>query len=475
MTDEQTFADYRSRLNIKDVLEDAGYTFYKRDGLRYPAYVRLGSDGKRISGDKYIVMPNKNCCFQPPTIKLYSVTSFIWEHPDLFKEYKYGMKESALVHKVCQRLLNIPVEHRSQDVHNPTVSSKPFDINDYKIDRFNPKDFESQKPFYAFFKSRGIDFATRCAFHHSFFLASKTAKDGSTYKNLSFPMYIPGQPDNSDWYRGTADAMYQNIDFLKRRHEPYVIISSGDCVYKLDFNRVLDFHIEKKSDITVVCKDMMYNDDVSRFGVVRMDDESRITEFDEKPIEASSNTISTGIYVIRRRQLIELLEAAAEENRFDFVNDILVRYKNVKKIYGYKINSYWNNIADIDAYFKTNMDFLRPDIRSYFFREEPTICSKVDDLPPAKFNPGSDISNSLVSSGCIINGSVEDSVLFKQVFVGKNTTVKNCVILNDVYIGDNVHLENCIVESRGTINPNTCYCGEDGVMIVKEKNVRYVI
>ena len=195
MTDEQTFADYRSRLNIKDVLEDAGYTFYKRDGLRYPAYVRLGSDGKRISGDKYIVMPNKNCCFQPPTIKLYSVTSFIWEHPDLFKEYKYGMKESALVHKVCQRLLNIPVEHRSQDVHNPTVNSKPFDINDYKIDRFNPKDFESQKPFYAFFKSRGIDFATRCAFHHSFFLASKTAKDGSTYKNLSFPMYIPGQPD----------------------------------------------------------------------------------------------------------------------------------------------------------------------------------------------------------------------------------------------------------------------------------------
>ena len=123
---------------------------------------------------------------------------------------------------------------------------------------------------------------------------------------------------------------------------------------------MLDFHIEKKSDITVVCKDMMYNDDVSRFGVVRMDDESRITEFDEKPIEASSNTISTGIYVIGRRQLIELLEAAAEENRFDFVNDILVRYKNVKKIYGYKINSYWNNIADIDAYFKTNMDFLRP-------------------------------------------------------------------------------------------------------------------
>ena len=179
--------------------------------------------------------------------------------------------------------------------------------------------------------------------------------------------------------------------------------------------------------------------------------------------------------MIRRRQLIEMIERCAQEGRHDFVKDILISYKNLKRIYGYKIQDYWNNISTVEAYYKTNMDFLRPDVRSYFFREEPPICSKVDDRPPAKFNPGSDISNSLVSSGCIINRSVEDSVLFKQVFVGKNTTVKNCVILNDVYIGDNVHLENCIVESRGTINPNTCYCGEDGVMIVKEKNVRYVI
>ena len=282
--------------------------------------------------------------------------------------------------------------------------------------------------------------------------------------------------DNSDWYRGTADAMYQNIDFLKRRHEPYVIISSGDCVYKLDYNKVLEEHIATGADITVVCKDIQPGeDDINRFGVVKLADDNRVISFEEKPIVAETNTASIGVYVVRRRQLIELLEACAAEGRSDFVNDILVRYKNVKKIYAYKLDSYWRNIGTIDSYFKTNMDFLRPDVRSYFFREEPTICSKVDDLPPAKFNPGSDISNSLVSSGCIINGSVEDSVLFKQVFVGKNTTVKNCVILNDVYIGDNVHLENCIVESRGTINPNTCYCGEDGVMIVKEKNVRYVI
>ena len=195
MTDEQTFADYRSRINIKEVLEDAGYTFYKRDGLRYPAYVGLDNNGQRIRGDKFIVMPNKNCCFQPPQIKLYSVTSFIWEHPQLFDEYEFGMKESALVHKVCQRLLNIQVEHKNRIIQNSIARNKPFDIKEYKIERFNPKDFESQKPFYAFFKSRGIDFATRCAFQDSFVLASRTTKEGNTYKNLSFPMYIPGQPD----------------------------------------------------------------------------------------------------------------------------------------------------------------------------------------------------------------------------------------------------------------------------------------
>ena len=192
MNEEQKFEDYRNRLNIRDVLTDAGYTLHKRDGLRYPAYVRLDNDGRRIRGDKFIVMPNKNCCFQPPTIKLYSVTSFIWEHPNLFPEYNQGMKESALVHKVCQRLLNIPVEQRNQNVLAPTRDAKPFNIKDYKIERFHPDEADSQKPFYAFFKSRGIDFATRCAFHRNFFLASKAADNGASYKNLSFPMYIPG-------------------------------------------------------------------------------------------------------------------------------------------------------------------------------------------------------------------------------------------------------------------------------------------
>ena len=281
--------------------------------------------------------------------------------------------------------------------------------------------------------------------------------------------------DNSWWYRGTADAMYQNISFLKRRHEPYVIITSGDCVYKIDYNKVLDSHIQKKADITVVCKDVPAGEDVSRFGVVRMNEDSRIIEFEEKPMVSQSNTISTGIYIVRRRQLIEMLERSAEEGRWDFVTDILIRYKNMKRIYGYKMKEYWSNIATVESYYQTNMDFLKPEVRKYFFRDEPKICSKVDDLPPAKYNAGSDVRNSLIASGCIINSKVENSVLFKKVFVGKNCVIKNSIILNDVYIGDNTHIENCIVESRDTLKANTYYCGDNGIKIVSENNERYVI
>lgn len=282
--------------------------------------------------------------------------------------------------------------------------------------------------------------------------------------------------DNGFWYRGTADAIAQNLSFLKESHEPYVVIASGDCVYKLDYNKVLEYHIAKKADITVVTKRLDEREDASRFGVVKVGADGRIEEFEEKPIISTTNLISTGIYVIRRRQLIELIEKSMQEERYDFVKDILVRYKNLKKIYAYELDSYWSNIATVDSYYNTNMDFLKKNIRDYFFREYPDVYSKVEDLPPAKYNAGSSVKNSLVSSGCIINGQVEGSVLFKQVYVGNNCKIKNSIILNDAYIGDNTYIENCIVESKDTIRANTTYVGDpDNPKIVVEKNERYVL
>ena len=279
--------------------------------------------------------------------------------------------------------------------------------------------------------------------------------------------------DNGFWYRGTADSIWQNIDFLKNSHEPYVVIASGDGIYKLDYNDVLEYHIQKKADITVVCKDIDDTQDVTRFGLVKTDEEGRIIDFEEKPMASENRTVSTGVYIIRRRLLIELIEKCAEEERYDFVNDILIRYKNLKKICAYKMDSYWSNVSSVESYYNTNMDFLKPDIRNYFFKQHPDIYSKVDDMPPAKYNPGSNIKNSLISSGCIINGQVENSILFKKAFVGNNCIIKNCIIMNNVYIGDNTYLENCIVESRGTIRANTTHIGENGeIKIVVERNER---
>lgn len=282
--------------------------------------------------------------------------------------------------------------------------------------------------------------------------------------------------ENSFWYRGTADAMYQNISFLRNSHEPYVVIASGDCVYKLDYNKVLEYHIAKKADITVVCTQLREGEDASRFGVIKTEEDGRIDEFEEKPIVTSTSIISAGVYVIRRRQLLELLEKSAQEDRFDFVKDILIRYKNLKKIYAYEMENYWSNIATVESYYNTNMDFLKKEVRDYFFKEYPDVYSKIDDLPPAKYNQGSSVRNSLISSGCIINGVIENSLLFKKVYIGNNCTIKNSIILNDAYIGDNTYIENCIVESRDTIRANTTHVGEGGeIKIIIEKNDRYNI
>lgn len=267
--------------------------------------------------------------------------------------------------------------------------------------------------------------------------------------------------DNSLWYRGTADAIFKNMEYLKSSHEPYAIIAQGDAVCKIDFNKVLAYHVEKRSDITIVCKEMG-EEDLHRFGVVQVDDDHRILEFEEKPITPVGNIVSTGIYIIRRRLLIELLEEIAKEERFDLVNDIIIRYRKEKKIYAYIHDEYWQSIASLPSYYQTNMDFLDASIRSYFFRESPTIMSKVEDEPPAKFNVGSNVRNSLSSAGCIINGEVYRSMLFRKVFVGRNTVIKNSIILNGTYIGDNCYIENCIVDSRCNIPNGSVHKADEG-------------
>ncbi len=191
---ELTYDDFKSRVSIQDVLTDAGYRLNRRDGMRYPSYVRFGSDGKRIRGDKFIVTANGLCCFQPPERKNYNVISFIKEHPDLFAEYRPGMSKDRLVNLVCNRLLNNPMPERRENTDRSHRNTVPFDIGNYDVKGFRNEDWESQKQFYPYFKNRGINLDTQRAFSDHFFLAAKHRSDGKSYTNLSFPLTLAAMP-----------------------------------------------------------------------------------------------------------------------------------------------------------------------------------------------------------------------------------------------------------------------------------------
>lgn len=182
------------RLSVMDVLRDAGYVRNRKDGMRYPSFVRLDEHGQRIRGDKFIVIRDGQFCFHPPVQKNYNVISLIKEHPHLFPEYEVGMNLDKLVNKVCHRLLNTPYEEKEAAVKEPQPELKPFDVKDYKIHVLVSGDRESAKPFYPFFRHRGLDLNTQNAFSDFFVLADRDVpgRKGSMIRNLSFPLTVPG-------------------------------------------------------------------------------------------------------------------------------------------------------------------------------------------------------------------------------------------------------------------------------------------
>ena len=203
-----THNDFLQRLDIRDVLLDAGYRQNRRFGLRLSSFIRTDSEEKRIRGDKFVITQQGKCCCQPPRQKEYNVVSFIKEHPQLFAEYSAGMAPDRLVNLVCNRLLNHPIENREARIIRPARDIRPFDIGNYDLHRFDPQDRATQKKFYPYFKSRGIDLYTQYAFHRNFCLATKKRDDGLRYTNLAFPMTLPKDPEKTVGFeeRGRARA-----------------------------------------------------------------------------------------------------------------------------------------------------------------------------------------------------------------------------------------------------------------------------
>ncbi|MCI8342205.1 MAG: glucose-1-phosphate adenylyltransferase subunit GlgD [Firmicutes bacterium] len=275
--------------------------------------------------------------------------------------------------------------------------------------------------------------------------------------------------DNSFWFRGTADSIYQNLVFLKKSHEQYVVIASGDSVYRMNYRDVLEYHASKKADITVVYKPV-FNKDLTKLGIMNVDETGRVVDFEEKPLEPQTNNASLGIYVISRMLLIKLLEEIVPEGRYDLVKDIIIRFRRKLNIYGYEFDGYWSSVGGgISDYYQTNMDFLKKEVRDIFVKEYPYITTKLKDEPPVKYNGAAEVKNSISGGGTIINGKVENSVLFRRTFIGENTTVKNSIIMEGSYIGNNCIVDNAIFDKNVVVSDGRQIIGDSENPVVLKK------
>lgn len=214
------YEEYKNSITMAQVLEDAGFVLNKRDGLRYPSYIKVDSDGRKIPGEKFLITANGKCCFKPPQQKVWNIIGFIGDHPELFPEYqRYGNDKAKLINEVCCRLSNKEPTESETYVREYKRSERTFDISPYQIHKMDKNDFDTIKPFYPFFITRGINVRTQKAFSEDIILATKEGnKEGTYYVNLSFPLRIPngdgkivgfeerGRPrlDGSSGYKGIA-------------------------------------------------------------------------------------------------------------------------------------------------------------------------------------------------------------------------------------------------------------------------------
>ncbi|HOQ38014.1 MAG TPA: glucose-1-phosphate adenylyltransferase subunit GlgD [Acetivibrio sp.] len=287
-----------------------------------------------------------------------------------------------------------------------------------------------------------------------------------------FPPYLAGE--HSGWYQGSADAMYHNITFLKRSFEEYIVVAQGNCVYKMLFDDMLNYHIDKKADITIAYRDMsdFPVEELSFMGVMKMDDNGRVVDFKEKHNHPESTICSMGIYILRRELLIDLLEECNSLGKYDFVKDVIISKLNTLQIYGYRFNGYWRNLNTINAYYRINMEMLNPEIRHQLFEENGKVYTKVKDEPPAKYNEEAEVSNSIIADGCIVEGTVSNSVLFRGVTIKKNAVVNGCIIMQGSVIDEDVKIENSIIDKNVYISKGINLKGMPNFPIMIEKNAK---
>ncbi|MBQ1341259.1 MAG: glucose-1-phosphate adenylyltransferase, partial [Erysipelotrichaceae bacterium] len=254
-------------------------------------------------------------------------------------------------------------------------------------------------------------------------------------------------------YKGTADAIYQNLDFMDMYNPDYVLILSGDHIYKMNYAKMLAFHKEQKADLTVAGLEVTY-EEAKRFGIMNTDETDRIVEFEEKPAHPKNNLASMGIYIFSYKELKKALQidAANEKSAHDFGKNVIpYMLNNNKKIVAYRFKGYWKDVGTIDSLWEANMDLL--DENNGLTMNDDTWKIYTEDVPttPQVIGPKAKIKRSYINQGCVIDGTVENSVLFRDVHISKGAKVIDSVLFPDVVVEEGAVVKNCIVAEGLTV------------------------
>lgn len=282
-----------------------------------------------------------------------------------------------------------------------------------------------------------------------------------------FPPTLAGE--NSGWYKGSADGMYNNISFLKRSKEEFVIISNGNCVFNADFNALVEAHEASDADITVMYRDMseLEEEELSNYGIIQLNKQKRIIDLQEKPLHPKGAMVSIGVYVIRRERLIDLLIESHAHGNYDFVKDIVIKKLDVLKVKGYEFKGYWRAMSSISMFYQCNMEMIEPTVKEEVFDKGGRIFTKVKDETPTKYNEEAVVKHSIVADGCIIEGEVYNSVLSRGVKVAKGCVVKNSIIMQDTKLEENVVVSSVVLDKEVVI--------KEGKKLIGEQSYPYIV
>ena len=256
---------------------------------------------------------------------------------------------------------------------------------------------------------------------------------------------------NSEWYTGTANAIYQNLDYMETYNPEYVLILSGDHIYKMDYEVMLDFHKKNGAEVTIAVMPVPM-EEASRFGIMITDENRRIVDFEEKPAQPRSNLASMGIYIFNWKTLKEALLAMVDQPALDFGKHIIpFCHEKGAPLYAYEFNGYWKDVGTLNSYWEANMELIDIVPEFNLYEEYWKIYTKSDALPPQYISADSVVERSIIGEGTEIYGKVYNSVIGRGIVIGKDTVVRDSIIMNDTVIGDNCEINKAIIAENVVI------------------------